>query len=80
LLKLIATAIAAGSAVWGATTFLQSRADKGSVDKVSDEQVRIRIDQTVMSGKMERVEQSQERLERAVEKIGSKLDEPRRRR
>ena len=79
-LKYLSAALAAGGAVWGITQWLGSRADQGGVEKVKDEQVRIRIEQTVMNGKVERVEQSQQRLEKAVERVESKLDDRKRRR
>ncbi len=77
---ILATAISVAGAAWGASSWLQGRADKPAVERVSDEQVRMRIDQTVMTGKIERVEQSQQRLEKAVERVELKLDPPRRRR
>ena len=77
---ILGTAIAVASAVWAATSWLQNRADKSAVDRVNDDLIRVRIELPTMNGKIERVEQSQNRMEKALERVEAKLETPRRRR
>jgi len=77
---ILGTVITVAGAVWAGTTWLQSRADKTTVDRVNDDLIRVRIELPTMNGKIERVEQSQNRMEKALERVEAKLENPRRRR
>ena len=61
--------IAWGIAQWAATT-----PTRKEFNDVRDDMIRVRIELPVLSGKVERVEQSQVRLEKAAERIEAKQD------
>lgn len=77
---LITTALAVAGAVWGATQYLGDLAKRSEVSAIRDEAIRLRLDMATMSGRTERVELSQQRTEKAIERIEGKLDDPKRRR
>jgi len=56
-------------AQWAATT-----PTRKEFNDVRDDMIRVRIELPVLSGKVERVEQSQVRLEKAAERIEAKQD------
>lgn len=75
----ITTALAVAASVWGATQYLSDLAKRSEVGAIREEQIRMRLDMSTMSGRTERVELSQQRTEKAIERIEGKLDEKRRR-
>jgi hypothetical protein len=70
-----AVGVAWAIAQWAATTPTGKE-----FNDVRDDMIRVRIELPIVTGKMERVEQSQSRVEKAVERIESKQDEATRRR
>lgn len=78
---IIGFALTAGASVWGATQWLNTRADQSLVERVRDEQVRLRIEQTIANGKIEAQSQSSARLEEGLKEVKAMLaDVPKRRR
>ena len=65
-----AVGVAWAIAQWAATT-----PTRKEFNDVRDDMIRVRIELPIVTGKMERVEQSQSRVEKAVERIESKQDE-----
>lgn len=63
----IATAIAALSAAWGASSWLNNRADKPAVEKLANESFQHRLDLETIKGDMKAFNIRLERLERGVD-------------
>lgn len=62
--------IAWGVAQWAATT-----PTRKEFNDVRDDMIRVRIELPITNAKIERVEQSQQRVEKAIERVEGKLDE-----
>lgn len=62
--------IAWGIAKWAATT-----PSREEYNQTRDDIVRVRIELPTMTAKIQRVEESQSRIEKAVEQVSNKLDE-----
>lgn len=79
---LVTVAIAVAGFVWGITQYVGDIPKRPEFKAVTDDVTRIRIELPTMNGKIERVEQSQARVEKAIERVEEKLndDMPRRRR
>lgn len=76
----IGTAIAVGSAVWGATSWLNSRADKPAVEKIANDSFQNRLDMEVVKGEIKAINI---RIEEGFKAVGARLDsqnEPRKKR
>ncbi len=75
----IGTAIAVGSAVWGATSWLNSRADKPAVEKIANDSFQNRLDMEVFKGELKAINIRLERIEKATDAQKSDNDNRRRR-
>jgi len=72
---IITTALAVAGAVWAATQYLGSTVKREELKPLQDDSFRVRIDITTINGRVERMEQSQQRVEKAVERVEGKLDD-----
>lgn len=72
---IIAGACAIAGSVWGATQYIGDIPKRPEFKAVTDDVMRIRIELPVMNAKLERNDQSQQRMEKAIERIEGKLDE-----
>lgn len=75
----LGTAVAVASAVWGATTWLNSRADKPAVEKIANDSFQNRLDMEVFKGELKAINIRLERIEKATDTPKSDNDHPRRR-
>lgn len=72
--SLIATAVAAGGVVWGATSWLHNRADVNDVKALTNNSFQQRLDFEVFKGKVETVNIRLENLEKAIN-LGKGIEE-----
>jgi hypothetical protein len=79
---IVTVAIAVAGFVWGITQYVGDIPKRPEFKAVTDDVTRIRIEMPVVNGKIQRVEESQARVEKAIERVEEKLsdDLPRRRR
>jgi hypothetical protein len=77
---IVGVLISAAVLAWGIAKWAATTPTRDEFNLQRDDMVRVRIELPVMSGKIQRVEESQARVEKAVETIGEKLDERRERR
>lgn len=77
---LLGTAITVATAVWGASAWLNGRADKPAVEKLANESFQQRLDAEVMKGEMKAFNIRLERIEKGMETLIQQSNENRRRR
>jgi hypothetical protein len=69
----ITGAFAIASGIWAATQYFGDIPKRPEFKAVTDDVVRIRIELPVMNAKIERMEQSQARVEQVLERVDDKL-------
>lgn len=74
-LKWAGAVLAAAGVAWGVAKWAATTPTREEFNQQRDEWVRVRIELPTMNAKIERVEQSQQRQEKAGERIEAKLDE-----
>lgn len=79
VMSMIAAAIVVATAVWAGTTFLQTRADKGAVEKLAADSFLHRLELETMKGEMKTLNIRAERTEKGIDAINAKLDRKERR-
>lgn len=77
---LLGTAITVAAAVWGATTWLQGRADKSSVEKLANDSFQQRLDAEIYKGEMKAFNIRLERIEKGMDTLIQKSEANERRR
>lgn len=79
IMSIIATGIAVATAVWAGTTFLQTRADKGAVDKLAADSFLHRLELETVKGELKALNIRAERTEKGVDELNRKMDRKERR-
>lgn len=70
----ITTAIAVAGAVWGATTWLNKRADVDDVKKLTNDSFLHRLELETMKGEMKALNIRAERVEKGIDALKEKLE------
>lgn len=79
LLSIIGTAIAVGTTVWGASAWLNNRAEKSSVEKVVNDSFSLRLDVETIKGDIKASNIRSERMEKGIDELNKKMDRRERR-
>ena len=77
---IIATAVAVAGAVWTGTQYIGNTVKRDEIKPVTDDIMRIRLELPSMNGRIERVEQSQGRIEKTIDRVEGKIDDGNRKR
>ena len=80
--SLIGTAIAVGTTVWGASAWLNNRADKAAVEKIVNDSFMQRLDMETMKGEMKSIHIQLDlkgQIEKGFDSVNARLDRKERR-
>ena len=66
--------------IWTGTQYIGNTVKRDEIKPVTDDIMRIRLELPSMNGRIERVEQSQVRMEKTIDRVEGKIDDGNRKR